>query len=136
MLQVEILGTIICVLISFVFAAPIEVRTAISKRDIYDGQATYYETGQGACGYTDSDSDPVVAVSQSIYGGGGYCDRWMQITNTANGQSQYGKIRDECEGCGRYDIDLSSSLFQSLGADLSQGMLQVEWDFMDKDFSP
>lgn len=80
----------------------------------------------------------------------------MQITNTANGKSQYGKARDECEGCGQYDIgkyytnhfppdrreievhitliDLSPSLFESLGADLSVGVLQVEWHFENKDF--
>ena len=28
----------------------------------------------------------------------------MQITNTANGKSAYGKVRDECPGCGEYDI--------------------------------
>ncbi|KAI0962617.1 hypothetical protein AcV7_001420 [Taiwanofungus camphoratus] len=60
----------------------------------------------------------------------------MQIANTANGKSQYGKTRDECEGCGQYDVDLSPSLFESLGADLSVGVLQVEWHFENKDFQP
>lgn len=28
----------------------------------------------------------------------------MYITNTANGKSAYGKVRDECPGCDSYDI--------------------------------
>ena len=30
----------------------------------------------------------------------------MQVTNTANGESVYVKTRDECEGCGQYDIGM------------------------------
>ncbi|TFY66990.1 hypothetical protein EVJ58_g1915 [Rhodofomes roseus] len=106
------------------------------KRDDFQGNATYYETGTGACGYTDSDSDPIVAISHLIYGDGGNCNQWIQITNPSNGQTQYGHVRDECEGCAQYDIDLSSSLFQSLGEDLSVGRFEVTWHYMDKDFSP
>lgn len=36
-------------------------------------QATYYYPGLGACGKTDSNSDPVVAISHLIYGSGGNC---------------------------------------------------------------
>lgn len=80
----------------------------------------------------------------------------MQITNPATGISQYAKTVDECEGCGQYDIgpsssftclpsaltvyasiDLSPSLFESLGAPLSQGVISgVEWHFMAKGWSP
>jgi len=136
MFRVEIFFIAICAFMAAVFAAPITVDTVMSKRTTRDGRATYYETGTGACGYTDNNSDPIVAISHLIYGNGGNCDQWMEITNTANGKTQYGRTRDECQGCGQYDIDLSPSLFQSLGAELSQGVLQVEWHFMDKDFSP
>ena len=35
--------------------------------------------------------------------------QWMHITNTANGKSAYGMVRDECPGCGSYDIGEPSS---------------------------
>lgn len=38
-------------------------------------QATYYATGTGACGYTDNDSLPIVAISHLIYGNGGNCNQ-------------------------------------------------------------
>jgi len=125
-----------CALQLIVLAACASLLKALVKRDDYQGNATYYETGTGACGYTDSDSDPIVAISHLIYGDGGNCNQWIQITNPANGQSQYGKVRDECEGCGQHDIDLSPSLFQSLGEDLSGGRFNVDWHYMDKNFSP
>lgn len=33
-------------------------------------------------------------------------------------------------------IDMSPSLFQSLGATLDQGIVQVQWHFMKKGFKP
>ncbi|KAH9921657.1 RlpA-like double-psi beta-barrel-protein domain-containing protein-containing protein [Fomitopsis serialis] len=125
-----------CVLQLIVQAARALPLKALGKRDDYQGDATYFETGTGACGYTDNDSDPIVAISHLIYGEGGNCNQWIQITNPANGQSQYGQVRDECEGCGQYNIDLSPSLFQSLGEDLSVGRFGVDWHYMDKNFSP
>ncbi|KZT67878.1 hypothetical protein DAEQUDRAFT_728653 [Daedalea quercina L-15889] len=124
-----------CVL-QFVFAATALPLKSLIKRDDFQGDATYYETGTGACGYTDNDSDPILAISHLVYGDGGRCNQWIQITNPANGKSQYGQIRDECEGCGQNDIDLSPSLFQSLGEDLSVGRFTVDWHYMGKDFSP
>ena len=32
------------------------------------------------------------------------CLKWVQITNPANGKSQYGHVRDECQGCGQNDL--------------------------------
>ncbi|EPT03819.1 hypothetical protein FOMPIDRAFT_87772 [Fomitopsis schrenkii] len=108
----------------------------LTSRDDYYGNATYYTTGRGACGYTDDDSLPIVAISHLIYGDGGSCNQWIQITNPANGQSQYGHIRDECMGCAQYDVDLSPSLFQNLGEDLSVGRFKVDWHYMPQGWSP
>ncbi|CCM05810.1 uncharacterized protein FIBRA_08044 [Fibroporia radiculosa] len=136
-----------------VFASPTGDSIALDKRVTHEGWATWYDTGLGACGYTDSNSSPVVAISHLIYGSGGNCNQasslymcragftddravsqWMEITY--NGITQYGKTRDECEACGEYDIDLSPSLFEGF-ADLSVGKLEdVEWHFMNKDWSP
>ncbi|KAI0725545.1 RlpA-like double-psi beta-barrel-protein domain-containing protein-containing protein [Fomitopsis betulina] len=119
-------------LVPAVAALPVQ---HFSKRD-NTGDGTYYDTGTGACGYTDSNNDPIVAISHVIYGDGESCNQWVQITNPANGKSQYGQVRDECEGCAQDDLDMSPSLFQSLGEDLSVGRFQIEWHYMDKDWSP
>ena len=48
-------------------------------------QGTWYEVGLGACGYTDSDSDYVVAISHDIYGSGGNCNQVPVNIIGANG---------------------------------------------------
>lgn len=150
-------------------------------------QGTWFDVGLGACGDTDTNSAKIVAISSKIYGTGGNCNQvrslrspakaadcadlfppsrsqWMQITNTANGKTAYGKVRDECPGCGQYDIgaykllaralrrlsavpvytllirartctDMSPSLFQELGS-LSTGVLKVSWHYENKAFVP
>ncbi|PCH42884.1 hypothetical protein WOLCODRAFT_138096 [Wolfiporia cocos MD-104 SS10] len=126
----------LCALVSASYALPIRENATLSKRNANDGRATHYEVGLGACGSNDVDSESVLAISRLIYGNGEYCNQWLQITNTANGNVKYGQMRDRCESCGQNDIDLSPSLFEALGADLNQGVLQVEWHFMDKGWSP
>ncbi|KZT10252.1 uncharacterized protein LAESUDRAFT_734785 [Laetiporus sulphureus 93-53] len=125
-------------LASTVSASPIAANATevLDKRVTHDGKATWYNVGLGACGYTDTDNKPIVAISHLIYGSGGNCNQWIAITNKANGVTKYGQTRDECMGCGQSDIDLSPSLFESLGADLGKGVLQVEWHFENKAWSP
>ena len=81
----------------------------------------------------------------------------MEIKNTKNGKTAFGLVRDSCPGCGPGDIgrspisfqsnlgryrrlfmsiDMSPSLFQSLGATLDQGIVSVQWHFMKKGFKP
>jgi hypothetical protein len=38
-------------------------------------KGTWYEVGLGACGYDDTDSESIVAISAQIYGSGGYCNQ-------------------------------------------------------------
>ncbi|KAI0931050.1 hypothetical protein AcW1_001455 [Taiwanofungus camphoratus] len=136
MSRLAMLSIVLCASLSNAFSTSVSGNATLSKRVTHDGRATWFYPDVGACGYTDTDSDPIVAISHLIYGSGGNCNQWIQITNTANGVSRYGQTRDECEGCGQDDIDLSPSLFQSLGADLSVGVLQVVWHFKNVDFSP
>lgn len=42
-------------------------------------KATWYEVGLGACGYNDTDSDPIIAISAQIYGNGGYCNQVVHL---------------------------------------------------------
>ncbi|GAA6010870.1 hypothetical protein JCM11491_004575 [Sporobolomyces phaffii] len=105
--------------------------SSIEKRS-YSGQATWYTQGgnPGACGNYASDSDYVVALSSSMYGGGGNCGRYIKVTNTDSGASTTVKVADECPTCegGGGSIDLSTGAFEALGSK-DQGVLPVSWNW-------
>ncbi|KAG1822569.1 RlpA-like double-psi beta-barrel-protein domain-containing protein-containing protein [Suillus subaureus] len=129
------LTTILITLCTFFFtvlAAPLRLNGILL---IALTKGTWFETGTGACGYTDSDDDPIVAISAEIYGSGGNCNQWIHITNTDNGQTAYGKTRDECESCGSGSLDMSPGLFEELST-LDTGEIPISWHFMNKDWSP
>ncbi|KAH9922477.1 RlpA-like double-psi beta-barrel-protein domain-containing protein-containing protein [Fomitopsis serialis] len=102
------------------------------------GDATYYETGLGACGVTNTDSDYIVAVSENLFDNyPGYtganpndnpvCNK--QITASYNGKSVTVTVTDRCTGCDTTSLDFSPSAFQQL-ADLSVGRLHgMTWDW-------
>lgn len=46
--------------------------------------------------------------------------QWVQITNPANGKSQYGHVRDECQGCGQNDLGVLYT------ADISDAEIDLE----------
>lgn len=98
--------------------------TPVSNSQLTPLQATWFYVGLGACGYSDVDSSPVVAISAQVYNNGAECNRvslllfhislhcinlhksekWLQITNTATGATALGQVRDKCPGCGADDI--------------------------------
>lgn len=129
----------LCAIFFTVLAAPLRLdetaKISLEKRTSHTGEGTWFEVGTGACGYTDTDSDPIVAISAKIYGSGGNCNQWIHITNTDNGQSAYGKTRDECESCGSGSLDMSPGLFEELST-LDTGEIPISWHFMSKDWSP
>jgi len=113
--------------------------TEVEKRQgAFWGDATYYETGTGACGWWNGDYEWVVAIAH------GYFDNYPGANGNPNDNpicgrgitAQYqGKqvtlgVVDRCAGCaGYYDLDLSPSAFSQL-ADQSVGRLTgVEWWF-------
>jgi len=124
-----------------IYAAPIaldekvETRQELDKRVAHSGRGTWFYPGLGACGFTDTSSDPIVAISSQRWANGVNCNQWMMITNTANGKTAYGRTRDECPSCGADSIDMSPALFQQLGS-LSTGVLQVTWDFEPMGWAP
>ncbi|EIW61850.1 uncharacterized protein TRAVEDRAFT_116602 [Trametes versicolor FP-101664 SS1] len=124
--------------LSSVVAAPTGVSeiTNLEKRVTHSGRGTFFNVGLGACGKNNVNSDHIVAISSAIFGSGGNCEQFMEITNKANGKKAFGLVRDECPGCGAGDIDMSPSLFQALGATLDQGVVQVSWNFKAKGFKP
>jgi len=100
------------------------------------GDGTFYATGLGACGITNTDSDPICAVSHLLFDTfPGYdgvnpntnpiCGR--QITATYGGVSIPLTITDRCTGCQLTDLDMSPSSFDLL-ADPSVGRIHdVIW---------
>ncbi|KAF7795163.1 hypothetical protein EIP86_006312 [Pleurotus ostreatoroseus] len=120
------LSTLLCA----ATASPVD----LEKRVTHSGRGTWFDTGLGACGWTNVNTDKIIAISSSIYGSGTNCGQYIQITNTANGKTAYGTVADSCPGCGASDLDLTPSLFEELG-DLSEGVLAISWHFENKDFS-
>ncbi|KAJ7625382.1 RlpA-like double-psi beta-barrel-protein domain-containing protein-containing protein [Mycena polygramma] len=125
-------------------AAPLQqgnatLTTELDKRITHVGRGTwYYPSGsEGNCGYWDSDSSPIVAISKARYdaNGGGNCNQWVSITNTANGHQAFGKTRDSCESCDTSSLDMSPGLFEQIAA-LSTGEITISWNFMAAGWSP
>ncbi|CDR98905.1 hypothetical protein [Sporisorium scitamineum] len=87
-------------------AAPLAKRSS--------GQATYYAAGLGACGWTNSGSDFIVAMNAPEWNGGANCGKTITITNTQNGNTQQAQVVDLCPGCSWGSLDMSTSLFSAL----------------------
>ncbi|KAH0832166.1 RlpA-like double-psi beta-barrel-protein domain-containing protein-containing protein [Lanmaoa asiatica] len=143
--------TVLSIFFLFVLAAPLSFDQALDKRDTQSGTGTWFYDGMGACGYDNSNSDRIVAISSQIYGAGANCNQvsvlacliptshvilqWVYVTNTENEQAAYGMMRDECQSCASGDLDMSIGMFEQLG-DLSTGVLPITWYFMPVGWSP
>ncbi|KAL8873777.1 MAG: hypothetical protein Q9174_000816 [Haloplaca sp. 1 TL-2023] len=98
------------------------------------GDITFYDTGLGACGWTnDGTTENVFALAHGMMGaqsnGNPFCGRQAEVT--LNGKTVVGKLVDKCGGCEGQDIDLSHSMFQAL-ADEGKGRIEgVKWHFID-----
>ncbi|KAJ7489884.1 hypothetical protein B0H11DRAFT_2229399 [Mycena galericulata] len=67
-------------------------------RKRYDqARFTFFDTGLGACGTTNSPSDFIVALNSPQYGNGEHCYEMIQISY--GGKSATAQIVDECPGC-------------------------------------
>ncbi|KAK0465091.1 RlpA-like double-psi beta-barrel-protein domain-containing protein-containing protein [Desarmillaria tabescens] len=107
-----------------------------STSSTHTGEITFYDTGLGSCGETSSDTDHIVALSQTLYdqyttngnsNDNSLCGKYIHI--------QYGskstdvKVVDRCTGCAEYDLDLSPAAFDDLASE-SVGRLQAAtWYF-------
>lgn len=89
--------------------------------------------GLGSCGYTNSDSDAIVALSTEIMANGANpnnnpkCGTSINIYNPATGTTHSATIVDTCEGCSKYDIDVSPSVFKAVDPNgLGDGRITVD----------
>ncbi|KAH9948828.1 RlpA-like double-psi beta-barrel-protein domain-containing protein-containing protein [Amylocystis lapponica] len=131
MSRFAVLAVALCAFASTAFSTPVSSNsTTLEERSSARvGRGTYFEVGLGACGEYNVDTDHIVALSHLIYSGGSHCNKRIHITNTANNVQTTALVRDECMGCSANDIDMSPSLFEALGEDLSVGVLKVSWTF-------
>ncbi|KJA29161.1 hypothetical protein HYPSUDRAFT_127841 [Hypholoma sublateritium FD-334 SS-4] len=104
------------------------------------GQGTFYATGLGACGITNTDTDHIAAVSHLLFdvfpGYNGVnpnsnplCGK--TVTATYQGKSVVVALTDRCTGCALTDLDFSPSAFDIL-ADPSVGRISgMTWVWND-----
>ncbi|KAH8901004.1 hypothetical protein GQ53DRAFT_631767, partial [Thozetella sp. PMI_491] len=102
----------------------------------YTGDLTYYAVGMGACGFDDSgkdQTDNIVAISKLLMGaqsnGNPMCGK--TITVSYNGVNVNCVVRDKCDGCNEFDIDVSEGAFKQIFGDLGVGRKSVNWWFND-----
>ncbi|MFE4055486.1 RlpA-like double-psi beta-barrel domain-containing protein [Streptomyces sp. NPDC059096] len=98
-----------------------------------NGQATWYNTGLGACGWYNNDSELVVAISTTLYGtypnpnNSPQCGRQIRVNGPLG--SVVVRVVDKCMSCATNDVDLSPTAFSRIG-DLNAGRINVSWDWV------
>ncbi|KAL9015321.1 MAG: hypothetical protein Q9173_000062 [Seirophora scorigena] len=98
------------------------------------GDITFYDTGLGACGWTnDGTTENVFALAHGMMGsqsnGNPFCGRQAEVS--LDGKTVIGKLVDKCGGCKGQDIDLSHAMFQALANEDSGRISNVKWHFID-----
>ncbi|KAJ3795105.1 RlpA-like double-psi beta-barrel-protein domain-containing protein-containing protein [Lentinula aff. detonsa] len=141
------LVSFLAMFVSVSYGAPIAIRrsTAIAGRQdttssgtTYSGDGTWYETGLGACGITNTDGDPIVAAAWQTFdqypgatanpNDNPICNK--QVTLYYGGKSVTATITDRCAGCeGAADLDMSPSLFDTLVGDPGIGRVSITWHY-------
>jgi len=96
----------------------------------YNGDATFfYQDGNpGNCGQYSQDTDYLIALPTSMYGGGEDCGRTVSITNTNNGKQVSAVVKDSCPTCPGNSIDLSVATFNAI-ATPEEGEVPITWSF-------
>lgn len=116
-------------------SANVEARGEIFAR-AYTGDFTYYNTGLGACGKVNKDTDLIVALNKAKFdpktpngnpNKNTLCGK--KIKASYQGKSVTVTIVDRCPGCGPNDLDLSPAAFKKL-APLSVGRFKGTWEFI------
>ncbi|EJC98558.1 uncharacterized protein FOMMEDRAFT_161373 [Fomitiporia mediterranea MF3/22] len=101
---------------------------AVAQQEFSNARITFYNAGLGACGETNNDNQPILALNTAQFGNGQYCNK--EITITANGKTKDATIKDSCPGCPFGGLDLTPSLF-SFFADQGAGHISGSWKFKD-----
>ncbi|KAI9255105.1 RlpA-like double-psi beta-barrel-protein domain-containing protein-containing protein, partial [Phascolomyces articulosus] len=98
----------------------------------FSGEGTFYNTGLGSCGITNTDSDFICAMNYVDMENGANpnnnpkCGRKVQIKGP-NGSVTV-EVTDTCPTCAKGDIDLSPAAFAEI-ADFDAGRVDITWDW-------
>lgn len=101
----------------------------------YTGDITHYNVGQGSCGQTNSDNDPVCALSVEMMANGPNpntnpkCGTFITLTNPSSGGSWPAQIVDTCQNCSYTDVDLSPVLFSTIAPNGDGRVHGIQWRF-------
>lgn len=103
----------------------------------YQGDLTYYDPALGACGFTNSGTDSICAVSHYIFdavsvgsnpNANPLCGK--KIRARRNGKSVDLTVVDRCTGCKPTDIDTTRGVFADM-AIIDEGRVDVEWSWLE-----
>lgn len=101
----------------------------------FSGEGTFYDTGLGSCGVTNTDTDYIVAISHELYDkytpNGNPNDNSLcgkKIKASYEGKSVEVTVVDRCEGCAYYDLDFSPSAFSDLVSQ-NLGRIDITWEW-------
>ncbi|KAI9739524.1 MAG: hypothetical protein M1834_006240 [Cirrosporium novae-zelandiae] len=102
----------------------------------HTGDLTYFTPSVGACGYTNTVSDHIVAISISLFdsfsvGANPNLNRacGKKIRATRGGKSVDVKVVDRCGACAKWDLDMANSAYDVL-ADEAAGRVSVSWHWL------
>ncbi|KAJ1983688.1 Non-catalytic module expn protein [Dimargaris verticillata] len=116
---------------------PSKVKALVNKY-LRRGDATWYDTGLGACGWTNQGTELVAALSYKLYdkftkGGNpnnnSKCGKYLDVYNPRDGKAVRVKIVDKCMGCSENSVDLSKAAFEKLNG-LGTGRFPMLWRFV------
>ncbi|EIW67654.1 hypothetical protein TREMEDRAFT_64249 [Tremella mesenterica DSM 1558] len=125
-------------LVTTAWAAPTKT---IMERATHTGRGVWYLPGgtpgipsgtPGTCGYTNTNQDLVVGLSPQLFPEDDFCGRTVVITNTNNNFTATAQVVNECTTflCpSTDDIEMSTTLFTTLGGYLIFGTFPVIWNF-------
>lgn len=92
------------------------------------GQATFYEVGLGSCGFTNSNSELVVAVNKDDYSND-WCGSFVSIKNANNGNTAVARVVDLCPTCDHGSLDMSPTLFGQLNnGNMDAGIFPITFE--------
>ncbi|KAJ3364533.1 hypothetical protein GGF32_001633 [Allomyces javanicus] len=98
----------------------------LAKRE--SGDATFYDAGLGACGATNTDNDPIVALAGGLFGNkpgsSPFCGKCLAVT--AAGKTLVLKVTDKCPGCSGGSLDMTRAFFQKFYP-LDKGRGPISW---------
>lgn len=101
----------------------------------FNGDASFYEVGFGACGKTNDNTQLVAAISHAVFDSvpsastisNKFCGQKVKVTNGK--KSVVVTVVDRCASCGKEDISLSPAAYKKI-ASMDSGKVPVQWKVM------